>query len=50
MLAWGMLEHQDGYAKAGEWANALDCLKWATDYMIKVLFSLDVSEVEGDSN
>lgn len=36
MLAWGMVDHQDGYEKAGQWDYALKCLKWGADYMIKV--------------
>jgi hypothetical protein len=35
ILAWGMVDHQDGYEKAGEWRNALETLRWGTDYMIK---------------
>nr|CAB3263574.1 endoglucanase 22 [Phallusia mammillata] len=35
VLAWGMIEFQEAYIDAGEWQNALDMLKWATDYFIK---------------
>lgn len=35
-LAWGMYESRDGYEKAGQWENALACLRWGMDYFIKV--------------
>lgn len=35
-LAWGMYDSMDGYKKAGQWENALSCLKWGMDYFIKV--------------
>lgn len=35
-LAWGMYDSKQGYQKAGQWTNALACLRWGMDYMIKV--------------
>lgn len=35
VLAWGMIEFRKGYKIAGEWKNAVDQLKWATDYLMK---------------
>ena len=35
MLAWGVIEYWDVYEKLGELQNALDALKWGTDYFIK---------------
>lgn len=40
MLAWGMYDSKQGYQKAGQWTNALACLRWGMDYMIKVKPSL----------
>ncbi len=35
MLAWGIVEYRSAYVSTGQLANALDQLKWATDYFIK---------------
>ena len=35
VLAWGVLEFKKGYINAGEYKNALDAIKWGTDYFIK---------------
>ena len=35
VLAWGMITFEDGYKIAGEWQNAIDQIKWVTDYLIK---------------
>lgn len=35
-IAWGMVDSMDGYKKAGQWENALSCLKWGMNYFIKV--------------
>nr|XP_054749385.1 uncharacterized protein LOC129254871 [Lytechinus pictus] len=35
LLAWGIIEYQDAYISAGEYENALDSIKWATDYFMK---------------
>jgi len=35
VLAWGMMMFKDAYESAEEWQNALDMLKWATDYFLK---------------
>ena len=34
-LAWGMISFEDGYKSAGEWDNAVDQIKWVTDYLIR---------------
>lgn len=36
-LAWGMIDSKEGYVKSGQWENAVDCLRWGMDYLIKVL-------------
>ncbi|XP_048582488.1 endoglucanase A isoform X2 [Nematostella vectensis] len=35
VLAWGLVEYRDAYQAAGELDNALNSIKWATDYFIK---------------
>lgn len=35
VLAWGMVDFQTGYVNAYQWDNALDMLKWTTDYFLK---------------
>ena len=35
VLAWGMIEFEDGYEKAGQMDYARESLKWATDYILK---------------
>jgi len=35
LLAWGIIQYRDAYQAAGELDNALDSIKWATDYFIK---------------
>jgi endoglucanase len=35
MLAWGIVEYRDAYVQTGQLTQALDQLKWATDYFIK---------------
>ena len=34
VLAWGGVNFKDGYVKAGQLDNLVDCLKWSTDYFI----------------
>lgn len=34
-LAWGMLSFETGYRTSGEWDNAVDQIRWVTDYLIK---------------
>ena len=34
-LAWGLIEFKSGYETAGEYAEAVDQLMWATDYFVK---------------
>ena len=36
VLAWGAVDYEDAYTKAGEMENVLKALKWGTDYFIKV--------------
>jgi endoglucanase len=35
MLAWGIVDYRSAYVSTGQLNNALDQLKWATDYFIK---------------
>ena len=35
MLAWGVVEYRDGYEDAGQLDDALDNLRWATDYFMR---------------
>jgi endoglucanase len=35
ILLWGILEFKSAYESAGEYANALDSLRWPLDYFIK---------------
>ncbi|RRT66192.1 hypothetical protein B296_00031206 [Ensete ventricosum] len=35
MLSWSLVEYRDGVAAAGELKNALEAIKWGTDYFIK---------------
>ena len=34
MLAWGIDEYQDAYAKVGQLDEALDAVRWGTDYFL----------------
>lgn len=34
-IAWGIISFESGYKQAGELENALDQIKWVTDYLIK---------------
>ncbi|EGJ33758.1 MULTISPECIES: glycoside hydrolase family 9 protein [Moorena] len=35
MLAWGAIEYEDAYQHMGQWDEALDAIKWGTDYILK---------------
>jgi endoglucanase len=35
MLAWGIVDYRSAYVQTGQLNNALEQLKWATDYFIK---------------
>ncbi|CAG2180693.1 unnamed protein product, partial [Oppiella nova] len=35
MLAWGLVDYEDAYQKAGELENVRNAIKWGTDYFIK---------------
>lgn len=35
MLSWGVDEYQDAYAQIGQLDEALDAIKWGTDYILK---------------
>ena len=41
MLAWGLIEYENAYVDADEYDNALDSIRWATDYFIKCHVSLN---------
>ena len=34
MLAWGMLDYQQGYSDAGQYQTALENLRWGDDYIL----------------
>ncbi len=36
VLAWGLIDYEDAYIKAGELENGRKAIKWGTDYFIKV--------------
>ena len=53
MMSWGILEYGKQMAAAGELRNAMDAVKWGTDYFIKAHPEPDVlyGEVgDGDSD
>ena len=33
-LSWGVVEYRDGFEKVGELAEALQTIKWGTDYLL----------------
>ena len=35
VLSWGLIQYKDAYKAAGQYNNALDSIKWGTDYFIK---------------
>ena len=35
MLGWGVNEYRDGYQQSGQLDEALDAIKWGTDYILK---------------
>lgn len=35
MLGWGLIDHRQGYERAGEYNRALDSLRWAYSYIIE---------------
>ena len=39
MLAWGVIEYWDVYKSIGELQNALEALKWGSDYFLKAHIS-----------
>ncbi|KAG4075281.1 hypothetical protein HA402_003072 [Bradysia odoriphaga] len=45
-LAWGMYDSKEGYEKSGQWENALACLRWGMDYLIKTHPSPNVLYVQ----
>jgi endoglucanase len=36
VMAWGLIDYESAYTKAGELENAKKAIKWGTDYFIKV--------------
>ncbi|XP_070565202.1 endoglucanase E-4-like [Ptychodera flava] len=36
VLSWGFLEFRDAYEDAGEVSYMLDCIRWGTDFLMKV--------------
>lgn len=39
MLSWGIYEYYDAYVKSGQLDEALDAVRWATDYFLKAHIS-----------
>jgi hypothetical protein len=37
VLAWSLVDFEAGYKAADEYENALDAVKWVTDYFIKCI-------------
>ncbi|MEM6867991.1 MAG: glycoside hydrolase family 9 protein, partial [Cyanobacteria bacterium P01_C01_bin.121] len=35
MLSWGVVEYRDAYQQSGQLDEALDAIKWGTDYLLK---------------
>ena len=35
MLGWGVVQYREGYEKSGQLDEALDAIKWGTDYILK---------------
>jgi len=35
MLSWGVVEYRDGYSSSGQLSEALEAIKWGTDYILK---------------
>jgi Glycosyl hydrolase family 9/Calx-beta domain/Cellulose binding domain len=35
LLGWGVVEYRDAYQKSGQLDEALDAIKWGTDYILK---------------
>jgi aryl-phospho-beta-D-glucosidase BglC (GH1 family) len=42
MLAWGVVQYRDAYAKSGQLQRMLDTIKWGTDWILKAHPSADV--------
>ncbi len=40
VVAWGVIDYEDAYVKAGELENVHKMIKWGTDYFLKVIFFL----------
>ena len=48
MLAWGVEEYSDAYDKIGQKDEALDAVKWGTDYIIKAYDDKGTADVSDD--
>ncbi len=35
LLSWGVQEYRDGYARSGQLDEALDAIRWGTDFLLK---------------
>jgi hypothetical protein len=46
MLAWSVGEYQDAYAKSGQLDEALEAVKWGTDYFLKGIVTDDAGVKE----
>ena len=43
VMAWGAIDYEKAYIKAGELQNVRDAIRWSTDYFIKVRFPIPLS-------
>ena len=48
MLAWGVEEYSDAYEKIGQHDEALDAVKWGTDYILKAYDDRGTADVSDD--
>ncbi|KAM3569023.1 hypothetical protein VYU27_008867 [Nannochloropsis oceanica] len=46
LLAWGGLAFEEGYKASMEMGNLLDCVKWSTDYLMKLHTAKDEMYVQ----
>nr|XP_002738057.1 PREDICTED: uncharacterized protein LOC100371930 [Saccoglossus kowalevskii] len=48
VIAWGLIHFMDAYISAGQYTYALDCIRWGTDYLLKVRTEDDLIVLVGD--
>ena len=42
ILAWGALDYENAYVKAGQLDYVRDAIRWSTDFFIKVKFQFEI--------